>query len=259
MMSSIRPTDDRCRTGGFLKFLLDAVSIFEINVIPSLRYWYVTVLLAGAFPLPWFFVTRTIAPDDPQVLRRLLAGTMVFGVAFSIGMFVGQNLNGQRFSGSLKLLISMPVSKGAFVLGSLLYASLSGIVTLVVLLGFGAAIDMEWDLTWGLAPSLLLAALTMAGLTMLVVSFAPNAQVGNLATGLLALVLAALSPVYYTMEQAPLLLKLLGYVSPLRYAADGITKSLSGNADIWFELAVLSGFTVVMMFLGTWKLPWREQ
>ena len=259
MMSSIRPTDDRCRTGGVLKFLLDAVSIFEINVIPSLRYWYVTVLLAGAFPLPWFFVTRTIAPDDPQVLRRLLAGTMVFGVAFSIGMFVGQNLNGQRFSGSLKLLISMPVSKGAFVLGSLLYASLSGIVTLVVLLGFGAAIDMEWDLTWGLAPSLLLAALTMAGLTMLVVSFAPNAQVGNLATGLLALVLAALSPVYYTMEQAPLLLKLLGYVSPLRYAADGITKSLSGNADVWFELAVLSGFTVVMMFLGTWKLPWREQ
>ena len=53
-------------------------------------------------------------------------------------MFVGQNLNGQRFLGQLKLLIAMPVSKGAFVLGSLLYASLSGIVTLVVILGFGA-------------------------------------------------------------------------------------------------------------------------
>ena len=37
-------------------------------------------------------------------------------------------------------------------------------------------------------------------------------QVGNLATGLLALLLAALSPVYYTMEQAPPLLKVLGYV-----------------------------------------------
>ena len=57
----------------------------------------------------------------------------------------------------------MPVSKGAFVLGSLMYASLSGIVTLAVLLGFGAAIDVGWDLTWGLLPSLLLAALTMAG------------------------------------------------------------------------------------------------
>ena len=258
-MSTMRLTEDRCRTGGFRKFLLDAVSIFEINAIPSLRYWYVTVLMAAAIPLPWFFVTRTIAPDDPQVLLRLLAGTMVFGVAFSIGMFVGQNLSGQRFNGSLKLLIAMPVSKGAFVLGSLLYASLSGIVTLVVLLGFGVAIGVQWDLTWGLAPSLLLAALTMAGLTMLVVSFAPNAQVGNLATALLALVLAAISPVYYTMEQAPPVLKQFGYVSPLRYAADGITKSLAGNADVWFELAVLSGFTVVMMVLGTWRLPWREK
>lgn len=258
-MSTIRPTEDRCRTGGLLKLLIDAVSIFEINAIPALRHWYVTVLLAAAFPLPWFFVTRTIAPDDPQVLLRLLAGTMVFGVAFSVGMFVGQSLNGQRFTGNLKLLIVMPVSKGAFVLGSLLYASLSGIVTLVVLLGFGAAIDVQWDLTWGLIPSLLLAALTMAGLTMFVVGFAPNAQVGGLATGLLSLLLAALSPIYYTMEQAPPVLKQLGYVSPLRYAADGITKSLSGNADVWFELAVLAGFTVVMMSLGTWKLPWREK
>ena len=258
-MSTIRPTDDRCRTGGFRKFLLDAVSIFEINAIPALRYWYVTVLLAAAFPLPWFFVTRTIAPDDPQVLRRLLAGTLLFGVAFSIGMFVGQAAVGQRFNGSLKLLIAMPVSKGAFVLGSLLYASLSGIVTVIALLGFGVATDVEWDLAWGLIPSLLLAVLTMAGLTMFVVGFAPNERVGSLTTGMFGLLLAAFSPVYYTMEQAPPVLKQLGYVSPLRYAADGITKSLSGDADVWFELAVLSGFTVVTMFLGTWKLPWREK
>ena len=72
------------------------------------------------------------------------------------------------------------------------------------------------------------------------------------------MVLAALSPVYFTMEQAPLLLKLLGYVSPLRYAADGITKSLSGQSDVWFELAVLAGFSIVTMSLGLWRLPWRE-
>ena len=98
----------------------------------------------------------------------------------------------------------------------------------------------------------------MAGLTLFVVSFAPSGQVGNLITGMLSLVLAALSPVYFTMEQSPLLLKLLGYISPLRYAADGITKSLSGQTDVWFELAVLAGFALVTMALGTWRLPWRE-
>ena len=54
------------------------------------------------FPIPWFYVTRSIAPDDPDVLRRLLAGTIVFGVTFSIGMLVGQNVVAQRFMGNLR-------------------------------------------------------------------------------------------------------------------------------------------------------------
>ena len=45
---------------------------------------------------------------------------------------------------------------------------------------------------------------------------------------------------------------------PLHCAADGITKSLSGQIDVWFELAVLAGFALVTMTLGTWRLPWRE-
>lgn len=247
-----------CHRYGARKFFYDVISVFEINAIPALRHWYVTVLLAAAFPLPWFYVTRTIAPDDPEILRRLMAGTLVFGVAFSVGMLVGQNAVAQRFNGNLKLLISMPVAKASYVLGSLLYSSLSGIVTVLVLLGFGTATNMDWRLTWGLIPSLVLAVFSMAGLTLFVVSFAPSQQVGNLATGLLSLVLAALSPVYFTMEQAPLAMKVLGYISPLRYAADGIFKSLSGQTDIWFETAVLVGFAIVTMTLGIWRMPWRE-
>ena len=245
-------------TGGVRKFISDSLSVFELNFLPSLRHWYLTVLLATAFPIPWFYVTRAIAPDDPEVVRRLLAGTLVFGVTFSVGMLVGQNAVAQRFIGNLKLLISMPMSKGAYVVGSLAYSSISGTISVLALVGFGLLAGVDIDPAWGLAPSLLLSVLVMAGLTMFVVSFAPSLQAGNVATGLLAMVLAALSPVYFTMEQAPLPLKLLGYVSPLRYAADGIAKSLSGQSDVWFELAVLAGFSVVTMSLGLWRLPWRE-
>ena len=246
-------------TTGVRKFVLDAASVFEINFIPFLKQWYISVLLASGTALPWFYVTRAIAPDDPQVVRRLMAGTLVFGVTFSVGMLVGQNAVAQRFLGNLRLLISMPMSKGAYVLGSLAFSSISGTVTVLVLLGFGLVAGVGINPTWGLAPALILAVLTVAGLTMFVVSFAPSLQVGNLTTGLLSLVLAALSPVYFTIEQAPLLLKFLGYVSPLRYAADAIEKSLSGQHDIWIELAVLAGFAVVTMSLGLWRLPWRER
>ena len=70
--------------------------------------------------------------------------------------------------------------------------------------------------------------LTVSGLTLFVVSFAPSLQARNLAACLLSLILAALSPVYFTMDQAPFLMKLIGYISPLRYAADRIEMSQSG-------------------------------
>lgn len=246
------------QVAGIKKFVSDTFSVFEIYFIPSLRHWYLTVLLASGFPIPWFYVTRAIAPDDPQVIRRLLAATLVFGVAFSIGMVVGQNAVAQRFMGTLKLLISMPVSKSAYVVGSMMFSSVSGTVSVLVLLGFGLLVGLDLLLRWELAICLVLTVLTMSGLTLFVVSFAPSLQAGNLSTSLVALLLAALSPVYFTMEQAPPVLKQLGYISPLRYAADGIEKSLSGRGDVWVEIAVLAGFAVVTMALGLWRLPWRE-
>jgi ABC-type multidrug transport system permease subunit len=70
--------------------------------------------------------------------------------------------------------------------------------------------------------------------------------------------LVVLSPVFFTMEQAPIALKWLGWVSPMRYAADGMITSLSGESDVWREMAVMAGFAVFASVLGVWKLRWRE-
>jgi len=77
-------------------------------------------------------------------------------------------------------------------------------------------------------------------------------------TAMFGIVLVMISPVFFTMDQAPLLLKWLGHVSPLRYAADGIMESLSGGTDVWVEMAILVGFATFTLSLGLWKLRWRE-
>ena len=78
-------------------------------------------------------------------------------------------------------------------------------------------------------------------------------------TNLAGILPVMLSPVFFTMDQAPLVLKGLGSISPMRYAADGFSKSLSGQTDIWVEFGVLAGFALVTMTLGIWKLRWREK
>ena len=71
-------------------------------------------------------------------------------------------------------------------------------------------------------------------------------------------VLVMVSPVFFTMDQAPFALKMIGWVSPMRYAADGVSKSISGNSDVWLEFSVMAGFAFATLALGLWKLRWRE-
>ena len=99
---------------------------------------------------------------------------------------------------------------------------------------------------------------SMSGLTLFIVSYAPNAEVGGLMSNLMGILLAFISPVYFSMEQAPAVMRLFGWVSPLRYAADGMMKTLSGQSDVVAEIAILAGFAAVWLSFGVWKFRWRE-
>ena len=249
---------DPLSTPGPRKFVSDSLAVLEIHLLPMIRQWYLIVLGSVVFPIPMFYVFRAIAPDDPAVWQRLLAGTLIFGVAFSTAMLVGQQIVAQRFMGHLKLLITMPVSKAAYVAGTMAFTSVSGTLSAVFLLGFAFIAGVEIEPTWTLAPALLLTVLALAGIVLFVMSFAPSLPVGNILASLIAIVLVIISPVYFTLEAAPLLLQWFGYVSPLRYAADAIAASLGGRVDVWLELGVLAACALISMGLGLWRLPWRE-
>ncbi len=246
------------RTGGVVKFLSDVAVVAEIKLRMSARVWHWQLFAVLAMPLPLFILTSTFVPDDPAALRRIIAGTLLFGVAFSIGLLTGNQFAYERFGRVQKLYVMMPVAKTAYVLGSLAHLSVVGVVSVVVLFGFAMTRGIDVQIAWTIFPMLVLAVLVVMGLVLFIVSFAPSLDTANMSASTVGLLLAVMSPVYYTMEQAPLLIRWFGYVSPLRYAADGISASLSGSTDVLFEMAILAGFALVAMALGLWKLPWRE-
>ena len=149
--------------------------------------------------------------DDPAALIRIVAGTLVFSVSFSTANQTAQQLLAERFNGNLKLIITAPVSKFAYVAGTLVHSSMVGAGSVVAILVFAAASGIDADLTWTFLPIILLAVLFLAGLTLFTISFAPNLMVGSMLANIMGIILAMVSPVFFTMEQAPLLLRWLGY------------------------------------------------
>jgi len=243
---------------GRLKLILDALTILEMRLLAVKREWYWYLMGALVFPMSMFYWSRALGANDPEAIRRLMIGAIIFGVSIQTVSGVGQSMIASRFQGKLKLLITMPMSKVSYALGEMAWVGVQTVVIVTLLLGIGRSVGVDYTLTWVFFPLMLAMVLTMAGLTLFLSSYAPSLEVGGIMTNLVGILLVMISPVFFTMEQAPLLLKMLGYVSPLRYAADGIMESFSGGTYVWSEMAILVGFAILTLSLGLWKLRWRE-
>lgn len=240
------------------KFLQDVQTVMEMKFLFLLRGWYWFLIRPLVFPLGVLFWLRVMVPDDPVGNTRVLAGAIIFGVSISTANMLSQQIVLDRYLGRLKLLITMPISKSAYALGVLIFSAVQAVPIVVVLLAFSPIVDVDLDLTWHFFPLIVAAVLGISGIAMLIGSYAPSMEVGGIMSNLFSVVLVMVSPVFFTMDQAPLVLKIVGWVSPMRYAADGIMKSISGQGDVWVELAVLTGSAAGMLALGLWKLRWRD-
>ncbi len=245
--------------GGWVKFFRDAGSVLEMKLIFLLRGWYWYLIRPLVFPLGVLFWLRVMVPDDPEVNQRVMAGAIVFGVSLSTANMMAQQIIQDRFLGRLKLLITMPVSKAAYAFGVLAFSALQATPIVVVLLAFSSVVGVDLSLTWEFFPLILATLLGISGIALLIGSYAPSVEIGGIMSNLFGVVLVMVSPVFFTMDQAPLVLKIVGWVSPMRYAADGIMMSISGESGIWLELGVMVGVAALSMSLGLWKLRWREE
>lgn len=244
---------------GAVKYLRDVWCILEIKLLFVLRGWYWYIARPLVFPLGVLFWLRVMVPDDPDVNQRVMAGAIVFGISLSTANILAQQMLQDRFIGRVKLLITMPMSKSAYAVGLLVFALVQASPIVIVLLACSPVVGVRLDLTWAFIPLMASALLSVSGMTLVIASYAPTVEVGGIMSNIFGVVLVMVSPVFFTMEQAPLALKLIGWVSPMRYAADGIMKAISGQNDVWIELAVLACFSLLAMTIGLWKLTWRQQ
>ena len=245
-------------TGGAGKFFSDSWNVIEIKVLQWVRGWYWYLMGALVFPVTMFYWSRALATDDPEAVRRIMTGAVVFGITLMTSNMTAQQLIQDRFQGRLQLMITMPMSKAAYALGVIVFSVAIASFTVALLMAFALIAGVDFVLGWSFFVIVAPTIFSLAGLTLFIASYAPSAEVGSLMANLLGIVFVMISPVFFPIERAPLFMQWLGVVSPFRYAADGIMKSFSGQSDIWVELLAVSAFALVTMALGIWRMRWRE-
>lgn len=188
------------------------------------------------------------------LVPAILAMTIMMGAMFSMG----EALAGERERGELARLFMTPTSVATVVGGKIISKltietarAILLIVAAIVL--FGITINGSMVLTILL---LVLSALCFVGFGIMISARVSTQEDYTQMVMPFTMPMMFVSGVFYPIETMPWVFQKLAYIFPLTYANDalrGVMLKGAGIGDIWIDIAVLAGFTLLFFGMGVTK------
>jgi ABC-2 type transport system permease protein len=224
----------------------------------ALRDSFLWYFLSGVlFPFLLLFFANQLNPD-PNARLQLIAGAITSSAVLSTVFLFGQSFAAQRFRGEYELYATLPISKWTFVFGLLgtnLLTSSVGIVTLLLLSVILYKIPITLSL-W-LVPILVLGAMSVAGIGLLIGVLSRDPGEAALVCNLAVYLLAYVSPVFYSADVLPPVIRELGWILPTSQVSSAVRASLSGFEFPFISMLMLFIWSISLLLFVILKLDWR--
>jgi len=168
----------------------------------------------------------------------------------------------ERSTGTLRRLLTTPVGKATYLLGTIAGQLSLALVQMLLLVVFGS---LALGLTWGSSPAGLAAVLVSFGLaavalgTLLGTLVRTESQ-ANGASMALGMSLALLGGCWYPLELFPSAARAAARVLPTAWAMQGLNNLLlrgAGLAGVLPQAGVLLGFAAVFFAVGVWRFRYE--
>jgi ABC-2 type transport system permease protein len=192
---------------------------------------------------------------DIRYIDFLVPAILAMTVMFSAMFGMGESIAGERERGELARLFMTPTSVatvvGGKIISKLTIETVRALILIVVaIILFGVIINGSIALTLML---LVLSVLCFVGFGIMI-----SARVGTQEdyTQIImpfTMPMMFISGVFFPLETMPWIFQKIAYLFPLTYANDALRAVMlkgAGVGDIWVDLAVLLGFTLLFFGLG---------
>ena len=189
-------------------------------------------------------------------IHFLVPGIVGMTMLFT-SMFAGISVLWDREFGFLKEIMVAPVNRISIVIGRIVGGATTSIFQGILILGI--SILMGFKIA-GISAFLLsvifmlLISSTFIGLGLIFASKMKDMQGFSLIMNFVIFPLFFLSGALFPLENLPVWIRYISYLDPLTYGVDGLRGALIGvsSFSVLFNLAVLMGFSAVMIFLGAY-------
>jgi ABC-type multidrug transport system permease subunit len=240
------------------KVLADAIVVGRIQLLMIWRQIAIYLVIFTLFPLSFLFFAKYLTPPGVPLGSRVITGSIVFSLGLTIVNELAQTLINERFNMQLKLITVAPVHKASYALGVIFAGLFRGVLSSYIILVFAPLFGVHIHLSLWLVPLSLLCALSLTGVALVIGTWAPSAQTGNLLANTVGILIVLFSPLYYPMSRLPEWLQWPARLSPYTHAANAIDGVLSGAGGFYGEMSLLAVITAGALALGMWGMRWRD-
>jgi ABC-2 type transport system permease protein len=240
------------------KFASDVLVIAELQLLRTARPLWGFLIGTVVFPLPMLFFARYLLGDVGEHGPRLIAGAIVFSVGLNTVRDLAQILNMDRFTYRLTLIRGCPIHPFSYAAGMILAAVVHSVVNSGVVLLCAPLFGIGVQLSLWFLPVVVLTAVSLAGIALVIGTWAPSWEVGNTMAQVAGVFIVLLSPIYFPVSRLPDWLQALAHLSPYTYAANALDGILSGHGGFQGDTIVLAALTVVCLAVGLGRMRWRE-
>ncbi len=218
--------------------------------------YLMSVILA---PMGFLLFAKALTPPGIDIGVRLVTGSLVFGLGLMSVNLLSQFILAERFNNELKLIVASPVHPLSYMGGVLTYSIGQSLATAIVILGFAPLFGIHITLSFWLIPLVLLAAVSMTGIAVVIGTWAPSVESGNMLANTVGILVVILSPVYYPIDRLSEWLQWVARLSPYTHAGTAINRILEGEGGFANEALILAGITAAGLAIGVLGLRWREE
>ncbi|GAA5819186.1 MAG: ABC transporter permease [Methanobrevibacter sp. CfCl-M3] len=195
---------------------------------------------------------------DVKYIDFLVPAILAMTLMFSCMMGMGRSIAGERETGELARLFMTPTNVSTVVGGKIFSKLTMEVVRALILLTtaiilFGVVIKGSIILAIGM---LILGALCFVGFGIMISASTSTQEDYTQIVMPFSMPMMFVSGVFYPVETMPWIFQKIAYICPLTYLNDAMRSIMikgSGISDIWIDIAVLLGFTILFFVLGVVK------
>jgi len=246
--------------------MINTTAIYVLWLREMKRFLRAKSRVIGTLAMPLFFLAflglgfgNMNIPgmaNGVDYIHFLVPGIVGMTMLFT-SMFAGISVLWDREFGFLKEIMVAPVNRISIVIGRIVGGATTSIFQGILILGI--SILMGFKIA-GISAFLLsvifmlLISSTFIGLGLIFASKMKDMQGFSLIMNFVIFPLFFLSGALFPLENLPVWIRYISYLDPLTYGVDGLRGALIGvsSFSVLFNLAVLMGFSAVMIFLGAY-------